>query len=374
MSASEFEDIPLEGVEEPATLRQSLLTMFDLCSYGGALYVKGQPPGHQLYRGSALHEAWDLIVKTLTAEGEKTMAPDDGKAILEEVIRAHPTWIIPAKELDGMRLMMHNFCTHFVLPEGALSEVPYRVAIAGKVCTGTIDLLWVDGDTCHVNDWKSGFNLYGQDEVSGKDSNTGVQRGARAAQLIQYALGVADGECEDFKLPRGVNYFNLAFRFPMFADPSYGIAERGVIVSRPELIEHRTWLEMLVTRVGRAFGEGRFTAVPGSHCTRCPDQSACPIPTKAKGTGPFENDPVAVAEEWFRKKAEVDRLFSELKGYVKAMGPVEFGTDQVLDLQQVVSTKTPPKVKARVLAGEVVSPDEMYQPSFSTRFVAKKRA
>lgn len=322
---------PKEPVTEPGTLRQSLLATMDKCQYAGYLAVKhrGGIPSHPLFRGRAFHEVVERACRTMAAHGEPRMAPDDVKAILSEVLADHPEWTVPAADMDVLRVMVHHWAETFVMPPMAVVEAPFRMELAGRTVTGTIDLLWVEGDTVFIRDYKAGFGLYAQDEVSGKDSETGRQRGARAAQLIIYSLLVADGKSEAFQLPKGVNRFDTAFVFPMFRN-EHGLVHRGVTIERPELIEHREWLGGLVRTVADRFTTGRFNTVPGTHCSRCPANTECPLPARMRMGSPFERDPREAAEDWLFMNRDAQQLKKELRAYVDVFGPIPVGVDQEL--------------------------------------------
>lgn len=331
MSGSRWETWePKDAVIPPTNLRQSLLTLMDKCQGAGYLYVKhdGGLPSHPMFRGSVFHETVERCCRTMQQIGEVRIAPDDAKAVLAEVLEDHPEWVVPASEMDALRVMVHHWAESFEMPFGAQVEVPFKLQVGDKTVTGTIDLLWVAGDTLYIRDYKSGFGLYRQDEVSGKDGDDGEkkQRGARAAQLIIYTLGAADGVLEGFKVPPGVNRFDCAFVFPMWTSDT-GMFERGVTIERPELIEHREWLHGLVRKSNARFVEGRYTVVPGSHCARCPSNTECPLPARTRMGSPFERDPRAVAEDLYFMEQDSKTLKQELKAYCEQFGEIPVGID-----------------------------------------------
>lgn len=330
------ENVPAkQRAELPKTLRQTLLTTFDACQYSAYLSVvnDGLTPSHPLFRGRAFHDVVHRCTQAMLANGELTISPDDAKAVMLEVLDQNPDWVVPAYAQDELRVMVHRWATFFQLPSPhCVTEVPFRLACEGETVTGTIDLMWRDADTIHIRDYKAGWLVYTQADVAGKDD--GEVRGARAPQLITYALGVADGEHE---LPfdvGGVNFFDCRFVFPM-AGGDEGMLERYVTISRPELIEHREWLAGNVRKMAARFKAQRFTAVQGSHCNRCADRSACPLTSGASSTGPFERSPVEAAEDWWFLDQDSKRLWAELKTYVHQFGPIEFGKDQ-----EIVMTST----------------------------------
>lgn len=367
---------PKQPVPAPATYRQSLLSMADKCQYGAFLYAKhdGGVASHPMFTGTAFHAVAARATETLLATGNERIAPDDVKAIMVEVLEENPGWVIPAANMDSLRVMLTHWAEAFVLPDPSVRvEQTFSMEVAGQTVTGTIDLLWVKDNTLYVRDYKAGFYLYPQDEVFGKDVGTGQPRGAKAAQLITYAALVADGKSESFTLPRGVNFFDLAFVFPMYKMDEGPLAERGGKMSRPELLEHRLWLDGLVKKTARAFEDNRYTAVPGTHCSRCPANTECPLPARVRGGSPFERDPKLVAEDWVFLDTDAKALLAELKAYAGVHGPIPVGVDQELSFSKVESSKMPAKAKEALMNGEIPA-GPMFKSSVSTRFGLRKRA
>lgn len=367
---------PKRPVEQPKRLRQSLLSLADSCPYASYLYVlhDGGVASHAMHRGSAFHATVARAVDAMREHGNESIAPDDCKAIMVEVLAEHPEWVIPAGEMDGLRVMCHRWAQAFVLPDpSARAEQAFTMRSGDHTVSGTIDLIWTVGDTLFIRDYKAGWNLYAQDDVFGKDSFTGKARGAKAAQLIAYALLAADGESEGYKIPPGINYFDLRFVFPLYLLEDGAMAERGGVMARPELIESREWLHGLVEKTARGFRENRYVAVPGSHCARCPANHDCPLPAKVRGGSPFERPVRDVAEDWMFLDRDAKALLAELKAYAGVHGPIPIGTDQELSFQKVESSKLSAANKEALMQGEVPK-GELFKSSVSTRFGLRKRS
>jgi hypothetical protein len=373
---SRYEDLPAlpQLDKEPATLRQSLIRVYDECPRAAYLSLKhgGGVPSHPQYRGTVFHKTVERCTRELMAQGEQQIDPLDAKAVMVEVLEKHPEFVVSARHMDELRIMVHKWAVAFRLPAPDCQvEIPLEMPVAGRTVTGTIDLLWTSGSTLYVRDYKTGWHLYAQEDVSGKDPDTGQQKGARSAQLIVYALLAAYGHNPVWRVPKGIETFDLAFCFPAFGDGE--LVERGVVMERAELNEHRAWLETTVKNMDRSLRTGRWQPVPGSQCARCVAPRDCPVPGLLRpNIGPFERDPSEAAEDVLFMKADVDRLMKELKAYVQEFGPVTAGSDQVLAFTEVTSSRTDAKAKARLEAGEVVPPDELFKKSVSTRFGFKK--
>lgn len=327
---------PVELVRRPKTYRQTFLRLADTCLYSAYLYAKheGGVPSAPLLRGRVFHEVAERCAKACREHGETRVDPHHAKAILDEVLREFPEWGIPVADMDALRIMVHHFAENFVLPADALIEQLFHLRVGDSIVSGTVDLAWVEGDTLYLRDYKAGYGLVSQSDLASKDPETGEARGAKAFQLIVYCLLIADGwpVASDWILPPGVNRFDTAFVYPFFTDDG-GMVQRGVVIDRLELVEHRSWLELLVNRVDKGFREGRWTATPGSHCSRCPSPQECPIPPylrKQHGTSPFERDPSELAEEYLFMTADTKRLRGELKAYAERFGAIPIGSDQEL--------------------------------------------
>lgn len=339
---SRGESIAVAPVPLPPTLRQTLVSTFDACQFAAYLSVLagGIQPAHPIFRGRAFHETAQRATNAMIVNGEVTIAPDDAKAVMLEVLKDHPEWVVPAFAQDELRVMVHRWATHFQLPSGqCVAEQPWRMRVSGETVTGTVDLCWRDGDTIHVRDYKAGWQVYTQAEVSGKEQDTGIARGARAPQLIIYALLIADGEPTVTSPPfstRGVNKFDCRFVFPMQGGDT-GLLERAIVINRPELIEHREWLAGLVHRMSNRFAASRFTAVTGSHCSRCPEQQACPLRKGASPVGPFERNPREAAEDWQFLDRDAKALWASFRSYVDQFGPVDVGVDQQIAMTATAS-------------------------------------
>lgn len=355
---------------------QTYIRTFDQCEYSAKLYKELGGESHIMLAGRAGHKTVEECTKAMLANGEVQIPVDDAKAILQEVTRDIP---VPARYLDQLRVMVHHFATHFRVPSfNCRVELPLAMYVGAHMVRGIVDLLWVEGDTLHIRDYKFGWNLPKQEDISGSDN--GRLRGARASQLITYALLAAYGNCANnpevpyWEIPRGVNKFDVAFIYPAFATDEFGMAERGVTIERPELIEHMAWLETVVHRIARARRTGEYKAIPGSHCSMCAAPKSCPLPREiVPGLSPFEEDPEQVALRWLAHKNEASRLQDELKAYANEFGPIDVGSDQELSFKTVTSKRLSKEGEQAREEGRPI-PADAYKESISTRFELRKKA
>ncbi len=373
-----LEDLPLvNGVPKPKTYRQTFLRVFDECPRAGYLQLKhdGGPANAELNRGRVFHETAERITRTLVQLGEQRIDQHDAKAILDEVIADHPEWPVPVREMEALRLMTFHYAEHFTCPSSPLIEQLFHLRVGDSVVSGTVDLAWVDGDTFFIRDYKTGPGFPSHDEVGSRDPVTGRLRGAKSFQLIVYTLLIADGKpvAKDWPLPPGINRFDVSFVYPFHLNGAGdGLLERGLVIERPELIEHRAWLAALVRRVEDGFSTGRWPALPGPMCEkRCPARAECPLPELfRKGVSLMERDPADAAEELLFLESDASELRKGLKEIALRTGPIRVG-DMELSHKRTDSRRMTKKGKELLAAGKPI-PSSEYQHSESLRFDWRK--
>lgn len=328
-----YTELPqVEAVRQPKTLRQTWLRTLDKCAHSAYLSLKhdGGVESHPLFRGRAFHECVERATRACVTHGEPRVDQHLAKSILHEVLLDHPDWVVPASEMDDLRMMVYRWSEHFVCPDSPLVEQLFHLDLDGAIVSGTVDLAWCEGDTLHIRDYKTSRSTPTQDEISGRDPETGLAKGAKSAQLIIYALLMLDGHPvgSDWSAP-SINRVDARLIFPFFATDE-GLAERGLMIDRLELVEHREWLRVLVNRAQHGFDHGIWPAVPGSQCFTCAAPQECPVPAvlrKIQGTSPFERDPEELGEELMFMAEDVKQRKTAMKGYAKEMGPVPVGSD-----------------------------------------------
>jgi hypothetical protein len=321
----------------PKTLRQTMLSKASDCPHSAYLYWNlselGEWPSNDMARGTIWHETAARCIATLAENGEIRMDAADAKAVLHEVLLDRTDVACTAGDVDMLRVMCQHFGDLFVLHGQPRVELPASVDVAGWPVTGTIDLLWVDGDTLYIRDWKAGRGLYRHDEVSGSNAE-GERVGSRSAQLNIYTVLAVDG------LGLKAEWVDAAFVFPFFVEEDdlgvRRIAERGLRMHISEVIEHRLWLETVVNRVARGFKTDHFPAVAGRHCSMCPDRTACPRPKELRATtvSPYEREPADIAEEAMFMREDAKMRLAELRPYAERYGPIRIGKDRELSFRK----------------------------------------
>jgi hypothetical protein len=327
----------MSDITRPERLRQTLLSKASDCPHSAYLYFKqvelGEWPNNDMARGTIWHEVAARAISTLAANGELQMDAEEVKAILYEVLTERTDVPCTAGDVDMLRVMCQHFGDLYALPApDPRVELAASVDIGGWPVTGTIDLLWVDGDTLHIRDWKAGRGLYRNEDVSGS-SPDGRRVGSRSAQLNIYTVLAIDG------LGYRPEWIDAAFVFPYFLEEGpdgVRIAQRGLRMHISEVIEHRLWLETLVNRVSRGFRDGKWPAVSGRHCTMCPNRPACPRPRELRSsdTNPYERDPSEIAEEAMFLREDAKMRIAELKPFAERYGPIPVGKDKELSFKR----------------------------------------
>lgn len=353
------------------TVRQSFLRAAASCPHSAWLSRQVDVMSHPMCRGLVFHAFAEKAITTLRDHAEQTLDQGHAKAILLEAINEHPEWPVPAEEMDSLRIMVFHFAEHWIQPDRAVSvEVPLGMEVAGEMVTGRVDAMWLDGDTCHIRDWKAGFGLPAQDSISNKVD--GRPSGAKAFQLIVYALLAAE-HLSALPGPQPTRY-DCRFVYPMFATDD-GLVTREAVIHKDDLVEHRAYLDALVKRVKHYEAQDDWPAVPGTHCAMCPAPKRCPIPADLRPVGSiFEEGPEWLATKLWAAEKTVKELQGELREYIKDWGPVQVGDgDEEYALKQVTSSRTNAKAKQALMDGARVDPDELFATSVATRFGKYKR-
>jgi hypothetical protein len=347
--------------------RQTVLRLANNCPHSAKLHLDTpRVATHPMLRGQAFHRFADRAVRALVENDESYLAQADGKAILHEVL-CEPDLVVPTADVELLRLMVFHFCETFRLSADATdvhTECPVKTHVGATEITGTIDLWWREGSTIHMRDWKAGYGLVPQDDVS--SGGEGGHRGAKAFQLIIYALGWN----ATFD-PRGIERFDCRFVFPAFD----GMIERDVQIDAADMIEHRLWLETIVSRMKTYEHTGDWPAVPGTHCSQCPAPKRCPIPADLRPVDDldlYDDGPLAYALRGWQLEAELKRVKATLKAHVEEYGPIPVGPDLAWQLQTITASRTDAAAKARLNNGEIVPPEQLFKQSTSTRFALSK--
>lgn len=368
--------IKAKTLVKPKTLRQTALRYADTCPHAAYLYWKndGGVPSSPLFRGRAFHAVAERVAKACVQHGEETIGHHDAKAILDEVLVEHPEWPVPAADMEPLRQMVFHLAETFRCPPSPLIEQLFHLDVSESTVSGTVDLAWCEDDILFLRDYKASLGgIPSWDDIAAKDDQ-GRLKGAKSFQLIVYALLIADGRPvgTDWRLPQ-VNFFDVAFVYPFhLAGDGEGLLERGVRISRMELIEHRSWLNALIKRVEHGFTTGRWPAVPGSQCSICPAWHECPLPEAFRQGSPMERDPSEVAEELLFLTRDAEQARKSLKEYGARYGAIPVGSDMELSHKRTDSRRMSKRGKELLAAGKPVPASE-YTTSESLRFDFRPR-
>lgn len=353
---------PVEPVEVPDHLRQTLLRKFDECPRSAYLYLKydGGSSSHALDRGSMFHYFAETATKLMIEEGEESMPPDMAKELMTTLIAERTDLVVPISEQDGLRVMAYHWAEgsrNLIEPNKVIAvESPLELTIAGWRVTGTVDLAKSDGPVLEVHDYKSSFKM--PDKQAMKKFQTSL-----------YALAVIDGGIVEipFKLDH-IQLIVLAEVYPRYLWEDE-LAYRDAIVSRETILDHRVALEALVQRFEKAFETWDFPARVGSHCSECPCQADCPIPAQLRTKSFIPTDTeittpeqaAEVAERRYLMAQQMDRDWEALKAYaadnaelgpihyskhgIPYYGVIRYGRDQILEWGPSNSERLKSKVK-----------------------------
>lgn len=388
---------------------QTFLRHENNCPRSGYLYLltNGGAAGHELERGSAIHEIAERGTRVLLDEGavyfnEKgqevvdLLPPDVVKDIANEVLA---DMHVPFEEHDYVRECAHRWATDMaprIDPrEVASCETLFVWEIAGFTVRAKIDLALLkdEGAAIEIYDYKSSRHLPSYEEISRKRPFEDNSYAAKNYQLILYALISAFGvpvrvteqlgerieTPEPFPVAGQAQDFRLHFAYPGIETKDGTMAMRDVTLTRLELYEYRESFVGQLKRIAEAQQTGEWPAVAGSHCSECPAQMLCPIPAELRDYAGTINTPEQAAEAlevYERQQAIQDARLKEIKAFVKGQPgkQVRFGRDRVAEFKYTEADKISDKdgmfdaVERAVRYGQPFERSSYVKTSGSTRF------
>jgi hypothetical protein len=364
---------PIEPIERPKRLRQTVLRHASNCPRSAYLYLKheGGAGGSQLDRGTAFHRFAERATKAIIEQGERMIPGEVAKAIVDEILE-EPDLVLSPFEADRVREMAFHWAEGVVIdPETVIAvEERFTWDVDGVTVSGTIDLARLLSDRefgaiLELDDYKTTFNLpeqadYGRTRRDGTVRYTGFQG-------VLYSLltlrGVPSSGISG--LGDGVNLWRPAQVFPAYLRDVEGhvfLASRSGTITRPELADDEAYMKALIRKLigyfayteepcpvcaddpyathpphvcaGGVLAGQKWSAVPGSHCSECPSPTECPLPAELRRHQGVINTPEQAQEaaEWHdRQQALLGATWKELRAYVKAHGRLRFGRDLVLE-------------------------------------------
>jgi hypothetical protein len=415
---------PVEPVDRPRRLSQSLLRGFDRCQRSAYLYLKhhGGAPSHDMDRGTAFHVFAERAVKLMIEQEEERIPPELAKELMAEVLRERGDLTVPVEEQDRLRQMAYHFAEGvWIDPARVIAvERKFVLPVGDWQVSGKVDFASMseDGQTAEVWDWKTSFAMASYDDLA--TTMPDGRRAAKAFQLLLYVLLLAYGypeakgetcdACEgsgrfyspdvggernpDCATCEGRGYFAtldppLGEHVQVFQGfelyPQYlfddGIGKRGPLtVTRPELMDHMAWLEGLVEKLAGKLESWDFPAVPGSHCTECPARAECPLPAHLRDHAGEINSAEQASEA--AELVELDERDlrarkKELRNWGGFDGPIRYGTDKVFDFTEQESRSIDHEalqaaVERAVQYGDPFEFEDHVKVSRSTRFRSRK--
>lgn len=268
-------------------------------------------------RGSAFHKAASDYLENIRA-----IKPDDPKAFWEAAKKDEIN-NSPAEDEAPLRDLFKTFEQKHgnppeVMPIGAAfigAEVSFMLDAKGALTAnfdearvaGTIDLVYADGDTLVIVDWKTGFSM---------DLNTPIELNPQM-RLYGYAAALM---FPDKPLIRPIlDYVHLDATYP--ANP--------VDFAREDFTETAwPWFAARTARVGGAIASGKFPARPNENCGFCPVRDKCPSYQNALVNLPEDGklDRPAQVLKLLRLVEQAESRIKEYRGairkYIEDHGPL----------------------------------------------------
>jgi hypothetical protein len=324
---------PVEPVDLPARLSQTLLRHFDRCARSGYLYMKhgGGVPSPAMARGTAFHLFAERATRLLVEESEPRLPYDVGRGLMVEVFGEVD---VPVAEHDRLRQMAYHWCEGFAIDPDKVVAVEQKMVldIGGWTVSGKVDYAELADGLCAVRDYKTTFNLPAVGDVA-VDVGDG-RLAPRAFQLVLYVLLLAfgrpvrdGGEVDPFPLAGAAEAFDASEVYPAYLHDD-GLPMRGGVVVKAELADHLASVEALVARFARAAGAWEFSAMDGPHCVECPARRECPLPEHLRDFRGRINTPDELSEAarlHFKRKDELAADWREIRATAGVLAPVPLG-------------------------------------------------
>lgn len=317
-----------ENVEAPRRISQTLAKHADRCMRSAFLYLKysGGTPGHALDRGSAYHLFQERAMRLLLEEDEAALVPELAKVMVDEVLDDHPEWTVPRSEADDVRVMAYHWTIgNDVDPATVVAvERKFVLELGGVTISGKIDLaaLMPDG-VLQIDDAKTSFAMPTQAEYE------------ESFQTLFYSLlylfgnpveKVPDehGELQEIVLPavgEGLWWVRTREVYPRLKLREDGtLAMRTRTLSRTDVEDFKHDLARTIRKILGALEDGKWSAVPGSHCSECPCSAECPLPPHLRDHAGTINS-VEEAQEAMAAvlvtKAQTAAMEKEIKAWCK---------------------------------------------------------
>jgi hypothetical protein len=359
---------PVEPVDPPERLSQTLARLFDRCKRSAYLYMKhgGGTPSHDLDRGTAAHMFAERLMRTLIEQEEPSLyAPAEGEdpvsaarqvasmtaAMVDEIAAEHPELTLPAFEWDAVRQMAYHLAVGLDVDPRNVVGIEQKFVLdleCGLTLSGKIDLASIDGDFGGVDDYKSSFHVPPQG-----DFEKSIQVKLYAVLLMfgqpvtkRWINGLVDpaslrvtpgavvpvsGEVEERHPPLGdgLQFVRGRELYLRYLTDDLRLRERYSVFSRQQLVDFRlNDLERIGRDLSAALESWKFPAVPGSHCSECPCEPECPLPADLRRhAGEINSEEQAVeALAWAERTSDrVNATRKEVRNFAKSHGPLRVG-------------------------------------------------
>lgn len=337
---------PVEPVDPPERLSQTLARLFDRCKRSAYLYMKhgGGTPSHDLDRGTAAHMFAERLMRTLIEQEEPSLyAPAEGEdpvsaarqvasmtaAMVDEIAAEHPELTLPAFEWDAVRQMAYHLAVGLDVDPRNVVGIEQKFVLdleCGWTLSGKVDLASIDGDFGYVDDWKTSFHVPPQGDF---EKSIQVKLYAVLLMFGQPVTKRPKGEERHPPLGDGLQFVRGRELYPRYLTDDLRLRERYSVFSRQQLVDFRlNDLERIGRDLSAALESWKFPAVPGSHCSECPCEPECPLPADLRRhAGEINSEEQAVeALAWAERTSDrVNATRKEVRNFAKSHGPLRVG-------------------------------------------------
>ncbi len=331
-----------QNIEAPRTVSMGRLDKLDSCPHSYYLDVlyDGGAQSHMRATGAVFHEFAEQATNRMLEAGEPYYPGEVAREHIQSIL-LETEMVVPAHAQDALRGMAFNWGERHSqtidLRSLIANERLLAIEIGGWTLRGRIDRAHISERTCFIYDYKTGLNI------------PSSQKLMEDFQLLFYPLLLAEGitvdregnVLDDRPPAAGCNEFWPTLVFPRWITDEGRVLERSpmeggqiVIRRREDLWDLKQSLLGLLKRLERGLETGIWPAASGSHCSRCPAQSKCPIPPELRELEECESieEASTLGAAWERTNAVQKRRREAIKSFAGEHGAIPVG-DKTFDFR-----------------------------------------
>jgi hypothetical protein len=400
MARTNWRDLPpVEPIDQPPRLSQTVLKHANLCARSAYLYLRhGSVPSIELDRGTAFHLFAERAQLLLVEQDEPILEADVAKDLMDLVLDEHPELGVTAEDALHLREMAYHMAGDERGRAGAVKSdgKPYPVGfdwrpqeivavermfaldVEGWTVVGKIDRLTFGADlVLGVDDHKSQLHVPRAEDYNGT-FQTKLYVGS-----VMFGFPLGADEAREPSVGDRIQWARAREIYPRYLRGDGTVQQRDVVYSRAEIAEFLVDLARTVRKVDKALTDWKWPAIrSAAGCGICPCKAECPLPQHLRSHAGEVNslDEASEAAEWADATSDLVRATrEEIKRYARhhqVTVPVGGDEEYVFEVRESFKTDWEALevgVERAARFGEPWSLDEVRKRQSSTSFVKRKR-